>query len=58
MLKLKKKKKKDVPHPKIKKKLQQDGRKSAITTNSNFILTRWVNHKLENNNVKEVFPLL
>ena len=57
MLKLKKKKK-DVPHPKIKKKLQQDGRKSAIMTNSNFILTRWVNHKLENNNVKEVFPLL
>ena len=54
----KKKKKKSAPHPKIKKKLQQGGRRSTIITNSNLIPTRWVNHKLENNNIKEVFPLL
>ena len=49
---------KDAPYPKTKKKLQQDGRRAAITVKSNPIPTRWVTHKLENNNTKEVLPLL
>jgi len=50
--------KKDTPCPKIKKKLRQDGRRSTITIKSNPIPARWVTHKPENNNTKEVFPLL
>ena len=51
--------KKETPHPTTKKKLQRDGRRGAIPTKSNPIPTRWVTHKLENNNnTKEVLPLL
>jgi len=50
--------KKDTPHPKTKKKLQRDGRRGTITIKSNPMPTRWVTHKLENNNTKEVLPLL
>ena len=51
--------KKETPHPKTKKKLQRDGRRGTILTKSNPIPTRWVTHKLENNNnTKEVLPLL
>ena len=39
------------------KKMQQDG-KGAIMIKSNAIPTVWVTFKLENNNTKEVFPLL
>ena len=49
---------KDTPCSKTKKKLQWDGRRSAIMIKSNPICTRWVTHKLENNNTKEVSPLL
>ena len=50
--------KRDVPHPKTKKRLQQDGRRGAIIIKSNPILTSWVIHKLENNNTREVLLLL
>ena len=56
MLKLKKKKK--CTTSKDKEEASAGGRRSTIITNSNLIPTRWVNHKLENNNIKEVFPLL
>ena len=49
--------KKIAPFPKTKKP-QQDGRRDTITIKSNPIFTRWVIHKLENNNAKEVFPVL
>ena len=49
---------KDTPCPKTKRKPMQDGRSSTITINSNPIPTEWVTHKLENNNIKEVLPLL
>ena len=39
------------------KKLQQDG-KGSIMIKSNAIPTLWVTFKLENNNTKEVLPLL
>ena len=41
--------KKDTPCPKTKKKLQKNGRRSAIMIKSNFIPIRWVTHKLHNN---------
>ena len=50
--------KKDTPRPKTKRKLQWDGRRGTITIKSNPIPTSWVTHKLENNNTKEVLPLL
>ena len=50
--------KKDSPHPKTKKKPQQDGKRGAITIKSNPIPTGWVTHKLENSNTKEVLALL
>ena len=50
--------KKDTPCPKTKKKPQQDGRRSTIMIKSNPIPTRLVTYKLENNNNKEVLPLL
>ena len=50
--------KKDVPHLKTKKKPQWDSRMGTIMIKSNPIPARWVTHKLENNNTKEVFPLL
>ena len=40
---------KDTPCSKTKKKLQWDGRRSAIMIKSNFIPIRWVTHKLHNN---------
>ena len=49
---------KDTSCPKTKKELQQDGRRGAITIKSNPIPAGWVTHKLENNNTKEVLPLL
>ena len=49
---------KDTPRPKTKKKLQQDSRRDAITIKSNPKPARWVTHRLENNNTKEVLPLL
>ena len=49
--------KKDTPHPET-KKLQWDGRQGRITIKSNPIPAGWVPHKLENNNTKEVLPLL
>ena len=54
----KKKKKKKTPLSKTKKKLQRDGRRGTIMVKSNPIPSRWVPHKLENNNIKEVPPLL
>ena len=50
--------KKDIPSPKAKKHLQQDGRKSTLTTKSNPIPVRWETHKLKNNKTKKVLPLL
>ena len=52
------KKKKDTPHPKTKKKLQQDSRRGTIMIKSNPIPAGWVTHRLENSNTKEVLPLL
>ena len=49
--------KKDILHPKTKKKPQQDGRKSAIMIKSNPILTGWATHKLKNNYTIEALPL-
>ena len=40
------------------KKLEEDGRRGTIMIKSNPIPTRWVTHKPQNNNTKEVFPLL
>ena len=48
----------DIPHPKTKKKPQWDGRMGTITIKSNPISNGWVTHKLENNNTKELLPLL
>ena len=53
----KKKKKKDTPQPKTRKKLQQDSRSGTIMIKSNPIPARWVTHRLENSNTKEVLPL-
>ena len=50
--------KKDAPHSKTKEKLPQDQRRGAITIKSNHIPTGWTIHKLENNNTKEVPPVL
>ena len=50
--------KKDTPHSKKKEKLQQNGRRGTITIKWNPVSTRWVTHKLENNNTKEVLPVL
>ena len=44
--------------PKTKKKPQQDGKRSAITKNSNPIPTGWVTHRLENDNIREALVLL
>ena len=46
------------PCPKTKKNPQQDGRRGTIMIQSNLIPTKWVIHKLVNNNTKEVLPLL
>ena len=40
------------------KKPEGDGRRGTIMIKSNPIPTRWVTHKPQNNNTKEVFPLL
>ena len=45
------------PTPKDKKP-QWDGRRDVITIKSDPTPARWVTHKLENNNTKEVLPLL
>ena len=37
---------------------RQQDRKGSVTIKSNPICICWVTHKLENNNTKEVFPLL
>ena len=50
--------KKGYPHPKTKKKPQQDSRRGAVKIKSNPIPAGWVTHKLENNNTKEVLTLL
>jgi len=50
--------KKDTLQPKTQKKLQKDGRRGTIMIKSSPIPSRWVIHKLENNNPKEVLPLL
>ena len=50
--------KKNMLHPKTKKKPQQDSRRGTITIKSNLIPAKRVIHKLENNNTKEVLPLL
>ena len=50
--------KKDAPCSKTKEKLPQDHRRGATTIKSNPIPTGWTTHKLENNNTKEVLPLL
>ena len=41
-----------------KKKLQQDGRMGTIAIKSNPITVRWVTHRLENRNTKDVLTLL
>ena len=43
---------------KAKKKSQGDGRKGAILIKSNPTPTEWMAHKLENDNTKEILPLL
>ena len=50
--------KKYTPHPKTKIKPQWDSRRCANTIKSNPIPPRGATHKLENNNTKEVLPLL
>ena len=50
--------KKDTPCPKTKKKLQQDSSRDTVTIKSNPIPKGWVTYKLENNNTKEILPLL
>ena len=50
--------KNDTPHPKTKKKPQQDSRRSTVRIKSNPITTRWVIHRQENNNTEKVLPLL
>ena len=52
------KNKKDTLHPKTKKKPQQYDGRGIIMIKSNPISAGWVTHKLENNNAKEVLPLL
>ena len=49
--------KKDILHPKTKKKPQRDGRKNAIMIKSNPIPTGWETHKLKNNYTVEALPL-
>ena len=44
--------------PKAKKKPQQDGRRGANMIKPNPMLSECADHKLENNNTKEVLPLL
>ena len=52
---------KDPPHPKMKKKMEWNGRRDAITIKSNPIPTvgseGGANHNLENNNTKEMLSL-
>ena len=50
--------KEDTPSPKTKNKPQQDGRRGVIMIKSNPTAAGWVTHKLENNNSREVLPLL
>ena len=50
--------KKDAPRSKTEEKLPQDHRRGAITVRSNPIPTGWTTCKLENNNTKDVLPLL
>ena len=50
--------KKDTPCPKTKMMPQWDCRWGTITIKSNPIPSKWVTHKLENNNTKEILPLL
>ena len=50
--------KKDIPHPKTNTKPQPDDRKGAIMIKSNPMPAGWMTHKLENNNAKELLPLL
>ena len=50
--------KKDIPCPETKKKPQLDGMRGTIMIKTNPIPSGWVTHKLENNNTKEVLPLL
>ena len=40
------------------KKLKQDVRRGTTTIKSNPIPTKWVTYKLDNNNTREVLPLL
>ena len=49
--------KKRYPRPEIKKKLQRNGRRGTIPVKSNPIPARWVIHRLENNNTKDVLAL-
>ena len=55
---LKPTKKKDTLSLKTKKKPQWDGKRGAIMIKSNPIPAWWVTHRLENNNTKEILPLL
>ena len=48
----------DTPHPKTKKKPQQDGRRGTIMIQSKSIPARWMTYKLEHNNTKEALPVL
>ena len=48
----------DTPHPKTKKKPQQDCRKGTIMIKSKSIPARWMTYKLEYNNTKEALPVL
>ena len=49
--------KKDTPHPKTKEKPKWNGRRGAITANSNSITAGWVTHRLEKTYTTEVHPL-
>ena len=52
--------KKDTPHPNRKKRSQWVGKMvgGTVTIKSNPVSARWVTHRLENSNTKEVPPLL
>ena len=50
--------KEDTPCSDTRKNPQWDGRRGTISIKSKLKLPGWVTHKLENNNTKEVLPLL
>ena len=48
----------DASPPEAKEKLQPDGRRGTLIIRLNPIPDKWAVHKVRNNNIKEVLPLL